>query len=460
MDTILILEDNKKIAEFYQTILLKENYKAEITHNSSDFFYAYDKMDPELVILDVKLHNSKLDGLQVFKQLIQDYKNFKSKVIILSGEATRTEIAEAMKLGAYTFIEKSGDFNKAKFLLDIKSALRLKYQEEQSQSLRYEKINLQNQLIETIPLIGKSSGITKVRKQITRFSKQKINVLIIGETGTGKEIVANNLYLNSSRAGKPFIRVNISGLSDTLIESELFGHKKGSFTGAVNDKKGYFEKADGGILFLDEICSLNLAVQAKILRAIEQQEIQVVGGSTKKVDIIFIFAANRDLEKLVAENTFRDDLFYRLEGCTIKLPPLRERGYDIILFFEYFLQKYSQKFNFPLDVDLKPLYKVLKAFNWPGNVRQLDHFCERVCVNHNIITNKIIINEFNEMVSGKRLTRNSSLEELLKIGNYSESVDEFKRKYLKYHISENNGKIEETARKIGVDRSTIYKITR
>jgi two-component system nitrogen regulation response regulator NtrX len=362
-----------------------------------------------------------------------------------------------MQLGAYTFIEKTGDFNIDKFLADVRQAINLKIQEEKNISLEEDKEFLRKRFLEQMPLIGESPQVQKVRNLIQKFAKADINALLIGESGTGKEIVANNIYWQSKRAGKPYVAVNAGAFTETLIDSELFGHRKGSFTGAISDKKGYFEQANKGTLFLDEISNLSKSTQAKILRAIEYNEIQIVGGEIKNINVNFIFASNKELDKLVEENQFREDLYYRLEGNTIYIPPLRERGDDIILLIDYFFSRFSQKHESVIDVNLKDIKNTLLSYHWPGNVRELEKFCEYLFVLYDFIDNSIILEEFKKKVQGNLKKQNAALHKLLGIENHSKALDLIEKKYLQYQLSINNGNVSATANKIGLDRSTLYK---
>ncbi len=456
MGKILILEDNKKLAGYYKTILKEAGYNIELTFNSTDFFYMYSDFKPDVLILDIKLNNSELNGLEVFEKLIKQKRLF-SKVIILSGEATRMQVAKAMKLGAYTFIEKNGEFNSDKLLSDVQQAMNLKQQEESNLLLRKEKDTLRDQLINIFPLIGNSVPMKKVNNLIDKFSHANVDIMITGETGTGKEIVANNIYWKSNRAGKLYIKVNGGGIPETLVDSELFGHKKGAFTGAYSDKKGFFEQADTGVLFLDEIANLSYLTQAKILRAIEYNEIRVVGGNNKKVDVQFIFACNKNLTELVEENKFREDLYYRLEGNIIHLPPLRKRRDDIILLMEYFFNKYSSKHESILEVELNKLRDKLHSYNWPGNVRELEKFCEYFLIMHDEIDNNTILAELDIKKTGSFQNGFSDISKLLAQDNYITALEGLEKKYLEFQLLKYDNKVSLMAEKIGLDRSTLYK---
>ena len=252
------------------------------------------------------------------------------------------------------------------------------------------------------------------------------------------------------------MKVNASCIPESLVDSELFGHKKGSFTGAINDKKGFFEQANNGILFLDEISNLDYNIQAKLLRAIEYKEIRIVGGKSKDVDVRFIFASNKNLNTLIKNNKFRDDLFYRLEGNIIYIPPLREREDDILLIMKYFFGILSSKYKTKLDFSLADIRKPLLSYDWPGNVRELQKFCEYVSIMYHTINNSIIMEELNNKHSNIEINHRDS-ENIFSISDYTSACDNFSKKYILFHLEKNNRKISLTAQKLGIDRSTLYK---
>lgn len=455
MTKIVILEDNIHIASYYKEILIDAGYEVKCASNDKQFLQVYQKEKPDLIILDIKLNKSELSGLEIFELMIKK-RLLDSKVIILSGEATRSEIARAMQLGAYTFIEKSGDFDIDKFLTDIKQAINLKKQEEQNVTLKQDYEAIKTKLIETMPLIGNCPQIKEIRDKIKKFAQADIDVLIIGETGTGKEVVANNLYWQSKRIGKPFMKVNAGGLTESLIESELYGHKRGSFTGAICDKKGFFEQANGGTLFLDEISNLSLVAQSKILRTIENREISIIGGKTKIIDVKMIFASNKDLRDLVENNTFRDDLFFRMDGNIIYLPPLRDRGNDILLFMDHFLKLFSYKYSVPIEVDLNDLKNLFLMYSWPGNIRELEKYCETAFILNSHINNKILVKEFEKKRYG--FIRNCSIKDQdMDDSNYQKVMDTFEKRYLTHQLQIANYRVTKLAEKFNLDRSTLYK---
>ena len=319
----------------------------------------------DIVISDLKMPGlSGLELLQKAKKLHPDM----VFILITAFDTTQTAV-RAMKMGAYDYISKP--FNVKEIRRVVFSAFNMKKQEGGEP----EDTGLSGFLL------GESVAMQKVFKEIQQVAPSSSNILITGDSGTGKEMVARLVHSQSTVKNRPFVAVNCGAIPDTLIESEMFGHKKGSFTGAVVDKKGFFEIAEGGILFLDEIGELPLTVQPKLLRALQEKTIRPVGGiADKKVEVRLITATNRDLEHMVSERNFREDLFYRLNVIRIRVPPLRERKEDIPFFVQYFLKKQSQKLNRPVKQVSQEALVILKEYAWPGNVRQLENLMERVMI--------------------------------------------------------------------------------
>ena len=453
---ILILEDDIVLSEQIANVVKYYNYEVIQTVNSDQFFDVLRNFQPDVILLDVFLVGSKLDGIQVLKHLKNDM-DLNSKVIVISGEVTSSQINEIRTLGAYHFIEKGSAFSISQLLLHIENAITLKKQEEEHIGLQIEYINLKKQFTRSFPFIGESDVIKKVREQISRLATVDEDIFLIGETGTGKEVAANYYYIYSPRFGKPFHTVNCSALSETLIESELFGHIKGSFTSADRSKTGFFEECSNGILFLDEVTNLSLLSQSKILRAIENKEIQIVGGNLKKVDTRLIFASNAGLDKLSEESIFRKDLFYRIEGNIVDLPPLRERDDDILLLICYFLTSFSSQYSVMDRLDLPALKNDLLSYSWPGNVRELRNFCKFIMINEKKINNNVIKKHLQHKTNQFRFSKNHNNGKYIQIQNLKESVASFERDYLLHYLSLNNWKISQTAKSIGLERTTLYK---
>lgn len=458
MGKILILDDNVKLAKFYAKVLEENDYEVKMSHDSDTFLDEFQQFKPQVVLLDILLPNSKLDGIGVLKKILKK-KNTICEAIMLSGAAKREQVAQAMKMGAFSFIEKTGEFSIDKFLNEVHQAFLLYQQELNNYKLQQEKENLRQELIQSKPFVGECDAIKRLRDKIEKYAKTDVDILIVGETGTGKEIVAHNLFWNSKQFGRPFIKRNAGEFTDTLVNSELFGHKKGAFTGAFEDHKGCFELADSGVLFLDEISNLNLDTQAKILRAIENREIRILGGRIKKVDVRLFFASNKDLKALVRQKKFRKDLFYRLDGNVIKLPPLKERGNDIVLLMRYFFEKLLEKYNDRIiDVDFRIAQRSLENYEWPGNVRELEKFCEYLFVMYDKITNEVIANEVNSKKRGGGIANEiADFEQFLALENFNSALEEFERIYLKCQLERNDNNITNLSKNIGLDRSTVYK---
>ena len=453
---ILILEDDIVLSEQIANVVKYYNYEVIQTVNSDQFFDVLRNFQPDVILLDVFFFFFKLDGIQVLKYL-KNVMDLNSKVIVISGEVTSSQINEIRTLGAYHFIEKGSAFSISQLLLHIENAITLKKQEEEHIGLQIEYINLKKQFTRSFPFIGESDVIKKVREQISRLATVDEDIFLIGETGTGKEVAANYYYIYSPRFGKPFHTVNCSALSETLIESELFGHIKGSFTSADRSKTGFFEECSSGILFLDEVTNLSLLSQSKILRAIENKEIQVVGGNLKKVDTRLIFASNAGLDKLSEESIFRKDLFYRIEGNIVELPPLREIGDDILLLICYFLTSFSSQYSVMDRLDLPALKNDLLSYSWPGNVRELRNFCKFIMINEKKINNNVIKKHLQHKTNQFRFSKNHNNGKYIQIQNLKESVASFERDYLLHYLSLNNWKISQTAKSIGLERTTLYK---
>ncbi len=455
MKRIIVLEDNPMLLRTYNKILSTAGYNVKLAPSSDIFFPLYRSFIPDLIILDICLNNSEMNGLEVFRKLLDQYA-LQAKVIVLSGEASRTEIAESMKLGAYTFIEKNSTFNVDKFLIDVRQALALKEQEEAYADLKQMNMKLKSTYLAMNPFIGESPEIMNVKERICKYAAADTDVMFVGETGTGKEVAAHYYYWKSQRSGHQFITINAGGLTESIIDSELFGHRRGSFTGAVETKRGIFEEASQGTLFLDEISNLSLSTQAKILRAIENKEVKVIGGSTIEVDVRLIMASNEDLMQAVQDGKFRKDLYFRLEGNIINIPPLRSRGNDILLLTEHFLNHFAYKHKRTLDVSLPLLKDDLMSYSWMGNVRELRKFCEYLSILNDVITNDTIRNELRRKKAGNTLADNS-MESFFQMKDFTEGIENFEKHYLQYHLNKHNGKVSETAHDLNLDRSTLYK---
>ncbi len=368
MARVLIIDDEENILKTLSGILSGEGHEPVTAATGGDGLARASESPVDCVLLDVWLPDT--DGLQVLKELkrVDPHR----PVIMMSGHSTIATAVEATKLGAFTFLEKPLDLER--LLLTLRNALR-------QLELEREVILLKEGTVEEHVLIGNSPALDKLRSLILQVAPKNTRVLITGENGTGKEIVARAIYRAGKRHGKPFVKVNCAAIPGELIESELFGHEKGSFTGATESKPGKFELADGGTIFLDEIGDMSLAAQAKVLRVLEEQEIERVGGKKPtRVDVRVIAATNQDLEKKIEAGEFRQDLFYRLHVIPIHVPPLRDHPDDVPVIAEHFLAKYAAEYNQPPKRLSDKASRALKGYHWPGNVRELRNLMERLVI--------------------------------------------------------------------------------
>ncbi|HGY12378.1 MAG TPA: sigma-54-dependent Fis family transcriptional regulator, partial [Desulfobacterales bacterium] len=365
---ILVVDDETSMREFLDVLLSKEGYQVSEAKTGKQALNMIQKNNYDLVLTDIRLGD--ITGLEILRQ--SKKKNQDTIVIMISAYAT-TEIAvEAMNEGAYDFVPKPFDNQELKHT--IQKALEIKTLDKEKESTSSELRD--NLYFNTI--IGRSPGMQAIYKRITQVGPTKTNVLITGESGTGKELIARAIHDQSNRKDKPFVVVNCGGIPDTLIESEFFGHIKGSFTGAISDKQGLFEAANQGTIFLDEIGELSPILQVKLLRAVQETSFKPVGGTQEiKVDVRIISATNKKLEQEVIEGNFREDLFFRLNVIPIKVPPLRDRKGDVELLSKHFAKKYSSQME--KDIVKLSSYAIdfLNKYSFPGNVRELENLIER-----------------------------------------------------------------------------------
>jgi two-component system response regulator PilR (NtrC family) len=365
---ILVVDDEESIREFLEIMLRKEGYEVTCAEDGQKALDILKKKNFDMVISDLQMPN--LTGIELLKNVKDHYPDMMFMMITAFG-TTETAV-EAMKLGAYDYLSKPFKIDEVR--LNIANALRSRNLEVENRSLKKElkhEYSFQN-------LVGNSETMHRIYEMVRRVSQTPTNVLITGESGTGKEMVAKAVHYNGPLKDKPFVTVNCGAIPESLMESEMFGHKKGSFTGAIVDKAGLFEVADGGTLFLDEVGELPLTIQVKLLRAIQERVIRRVGGTEDtKIEVRIIAATNRDLEDMVKQGTFRQDLFYRLNVINIKTPSLRERTEDIPLLANHFLKKYNDRLGKNIGGISAEAMDLLKRYDYPGNVRELENIIER-----------------------------------------------------------------------------------
>jgi two-component system response regulator AtoC len=368
---VLIVDDEAPMRKNISDLLLRENISSIEASDGSKILDVISVHTPDLILLDINL--PKIEGLTILREIKKSYYNI--PVIIFTAYGTSEKAIEAMKAGAFDYLEKPFDLDE--FLLTIKRALHYSELLKEVSQLR-SLMNKERIYPEEDQLIGRSSKMQEIFKIIGKVAPTDASVLIQGDSGTGKELVADAIQRHSLRRDKPFIRVNCGALTETLLESEIFGHEKGSFTGAIGQRQGRFEIANGGTIFLDEINNMPTSLQIKLLRVLQHHTFERVGGKeTLTVDVRLIAATNKDIEQEVKAGRFREDLFYRLNVVRINIPPLRERLEDIPLLVEHFLNKYSNKENTMLSPG--SLQK-LQSYNWPGNIRELENILQSALV--------------------------------------------------------------------------------
>lgn len=365
---ILVVDDEDSIREFLEIMLKKENYEVTTAEDGLRAKEILAKKSFDMVISDMQMPN--MTGIELLKHVKESYPDLVFMMITAFG-TTETAV-DAMKMGAYDYVTKPFKIDEVR--LNIANALRSKNLETEVRILKKELVkeySFQN-------MIGNSAAMHSIFDMVKRVSQAPTNVLITGESGTGKEVVAKAIHYNGPLKDKPFVTINCGAIPENLMESEMFGHKKGSFTGAITDKVGLFEVADGGTLFLDEVGELPLTIQVKLLRAIQERIIRRVGATDDmKVEVRIIAATNRNLEEMVTKGGFRQDLFYRLNVINIRTPALRERQDDIPLLANHFLQKYNNKLNKAIASISTEAMDIMKNYNYPGNVRELENMIER-----------------------------------------------------------------------------------
>jgi len=381
MPKILIIDDEKSIRSTLREILEYENYHVEEAAEGSEGLAKAEKEKFDIILCDIKM--PKMDGLEVLEKLHE--RNSDVPVVMISGHGNIDTAVEAIKKGAFDFISKPLDLNR--MLITMRNAL-------DRSSLITETKALKKKISRTTHMIGESEPILKIREMISRIAPTEARVLITGENGTGKELVARLIHEKSSRSNAPLVEVNCAAIPSELIESELFGHEKGSFTSAIKQRIGKFEQANGGTLFLDEIGDMGLPAQAKVLRALQDGKITRVGGEKEfTVNVRVIAATNKDLKKEIEHNNFREDLYHRLGVILIHVPSLNERTTDIPLLAEYFLKEVCEDYNMPLKNFSRDALKELQKVKWTGNIRELHNVVERlVILGDKMITDKDVIN--------------------------------------------------------------------
>ncbi len=440
--TILVVDDEESILQSLDGILTDEGFEFQSAKSGPAALEKIEEEIPDLVLLDIWMPD--MDGIETLVKIKEGYPYL--QVVMMSGHGTIETAVKATKLGAYDFIEKPLSLEKV--LLAINNALDY-YQLEEEISLLREKNKGRYRIT------GDSKTISEMMEQVKIVAPTNAWVLISGENGTGKELVAHTIHRISKRNKKSMVEVNCAAIPEELIESELFGHEKGAFTGAGSMKKGKFDLAHEGSLFLDEIGDMSLKAQSKTLRILQEQKFERVGGSrTIHVDVRVIAATNKDLEAEIEKGTFRDDLYFRLNVVPIIVPPLRDRADDIPRLAETFIRDISLNANLDSKEFSDDAMDILMRYHWPGNVRELKNLVERLVIMtpEDVIHVKDIPSPFNR----KPKTRDE-FESSLMSGSYRVAKSNFEKVYISRKLREFNGNISQTAEAIGIERSNLHK---
>jgi len=439
MEKVLIIDDDHSICEQLNSYLTGKGFETATAITGKDGRKKFEVFQPHIVLLDRRLPD--VDGLTLLEQMKSVCQ--KTPIIMMTAFQDMASTIKAMRLGAYDYLSKP--INMDEFELTFNKGLN-------HHSLIMKAEYLLTEVSESYKLesiIGRSKAMQEIYKVIGQIADTKVTVLIQGESGTGKELIAKAIHYNGLSRGKPFISINCSAIVETLLENELFGHEKGSFTGAISQTAGKFEAAQDGVIFLDEISEMSFQLQAKLLRVLQEKEYEKVGGNeTIKVNARFIAATNRDLKALVECGKFREDLFYRLKVVTISLPPLRERQEDIPLIVQHFLQKYNQETNKKVLGVSNEAMNLFIRYPWPGNVRELENTIERAVI----------------FCRGESISKDDLPEELVQSKGtvppvngvpLTKALEAFEKKYLLESLIEVNGNKSKAAYNLGIHRTTL-----
>jgi two-component system nitrogen regulation response regulator NtrX len=432
---VLIVDDEENIGRSLRLILEREGYAVSVCRSAAEFGRHPDGQRADAYLLDMKLPDG--NGIDLLRGLRQN--GAASPVIMISGHGTIADAVEATRAGAFDFLEKP--LSRDRVLLALKNAL------EQS-TLRRENERLRELVGPATRMIGSSPAWMRAVEQASMAARSDARVLLIGESGTGKELLAEHVHASSPFSSGPFVKVNCAAIPTELIETELFGHEKGSFTGATAMRRGKFELADGGTIFLDEVGDLHGASQAKLLRVLQEGEFHRVGGEQIiRVSVRVISATNRDLASMVAQEKFREDLYYRLSVVPVRVPALRERPHDIRLLAEYFLEDFCVRNNFKPKRVEESVFPMLETYGWPGNARELRNVIERMAI----------------LTQGDRLTRESVPVEIRVQRETSpkstiqEARESAEREHILRALEESSWNVSGAARALGMERTNLHK---
>ena len=442
---ILIIDDDSAVRSSLSFMLKRAGYEAQVVPGPWEAIEVVRTVAPDLILMDMNftLSTTGEEGLTLLKQV----KVFRpdTPVILMTAWGSIQLAVQGMQAGAFDFIPKP--WNNAALLQRIETALELS-------TAPKETTQEQNDAFNRNHIIGRSQGLTDVLNTIARIAKTNASVLITGESGTGKELIAEAIHINSQRAKHPFVKVNLGGISQSLFESEMFGHKKGAFTDASADRTGRFEMADKGTIFLDEIGDLDLSCQVKLLRVLQDQTFEVLGDSRpRKTDIRVVSATNADLRKMVNERTFREDLFYRVNLITVKLPALRERREDIPLLVRHFADRQAETNGLPRTEFSADAMQFLSRLPYPGNIRELKNLVERTI----LVSGKPTLDASDFDAQYIRHNDQKAAESTSFIGM---TLDEIERQTILQALERHKGNLSQVAMALGISRAALYQIGR
>ena len=439
-ERILVVDDEAGVRSSLQGILEDEGYRVDTDSSAEAALARLSGGQYDLVLLDIWL--PKMDGMQALEKMIDD--ELDTPVIMISGHATIESAVKAIQLGAYNFVEKPLSLDKT--VIAVQNALRQGRLEQENRDLR-ERVEARQ------VLIGSSPVMRELKKQIGIAAPTNGRVLIFGENGTGKEVVARSVHTQSLRSKASFVEVNCAAIPEELIESELFGHVKGAFTGAVSDKIGKFEAADGGTLFLDEVADMSVKTQAKVLRVLQEQKFQAVGSTESiGVDCRVIAATNKILEEEIRAGNFREDLFFRLNVIPFHMPPLRERREDIPTLVTHFIAGFCAEYGKQTKEPTAQALKRLVAYQWPGNVRELKNVIERLVI---MVIRDVI--EVSDLPLALTRGGDEPFEALGDFPSLASAREAFERQFIVRKLRENNDNVTRTAEALGIERSHLYR---
>jgi two-component system response regulator AtoC len=446
--TILVVDDEESVRKLLAAVLKHEGYRVETAINGEDALQQFCTVRPHVVLMDIRMPD--IDGITAFKEMKKKYRDV--TVILMTAFAAVETAVEAIKLGAFDYLIKPFDIDEVTLL--VNRAIQIQRMEKEITVLHREL----NDSYRLDKILTNSPKVEELYRIIDKVAQSNASVLITGESGTGKELIANTIHYNSHRRKGPFIKINCGALPDGLLESELFGHEKGAFTGAITRRAGRFEQANKGTLFLDEIGEISKALQVKLLRVLQEREFERVGGNeTIHVDIRIIAATNRNLDQMVKEGHFRQDLYYRMNVVCLHSLPLRERKEDIRLLAEYYLQKFSSENNRDICSLDEETAIVLEEYDWPGNVRELANVMERAVI---MSTGSVIFTEDLPVALCKTGLNGGNEADNHKCKGYTlkEMIKEEESKLIKQALLRHQGNKMKTAKELGISRrALIYK---